>query len=88
MNVKGRFPVAHQLDASVTDAAKVPGAGVGINRGDPHRWRDSDVILEAWRVARDELVAALEIQACLRALEGNDRLLMFLLKSYLPRVFG
>ncbi len=85
MNAKERFLVAHQLGASVTDAAKA----AGVNRGTLYRWRDTDpVFAEAWRVARDKLVDGLEIEACIRAVEGNDRLLMFLLKSYRPQVFG
>jgi len=70
---------------TVTDAARA----AGVNRATPYRWKEQDPEFgEAWEDARNECVDLLEGEAKRRALAGSDTLLIFLLKSYRPEVFG
>ena len=61
----------------------------GVERRTIYRWRDKDPeFAKAWREAREGLVEDLEMEAYQRAFKGNDRLLMFLLRSYKPVTYG
>ena len=82
---KTRFLAGHKMGMSVTEAAKM----AGVDRRTIYRWRDRDPeFAKAWRDAREGLVEDLEMEAYRRAFKGNDRLLMFLLKSYKPVTYG
>ncbi len=82
---KEKFLASHMLGNSVVKAAMV----AGVDRRTIYRWRDSDPeFAKAWREARDGLVEDLEMEAYKRAFGGNDRLLMFLLKSYKPVTYN
>ena len=82
---KMKFLVAYQWGAGVAEAARF----ASIPKSTLYRWRDEDAeFAQSWREGRNNLVNDLEIQAFKRALEGNDRLLMFILKSYKPGTFN
>lgn len=82
---KGRFLAWHRMGNSVSKAARV----AGVDRRTVYRWRDRDPeFAKAWKEARAGLVEDLEMEAYDRAFKGNDRLLMFLLKSYKPVTYG
>ena len=82
---KERFLAAHKLGMSVVDASRL----AGVERRTIYRWRDKDPeFAKAWREARRGLVEDLEMEAYKRAFGGNDRLLMFLLKSYKPVTYN
>ena len=82
---KERFLAAHKLGMSVVNAARV----AGVERRTIYRWRDKDpAFAKAWRQAREGLVEDLEMEAYKRAFKGNDRLLMFLLRSYKPVTYN
>ena len=81
---KQKFLAAHQFGASVVEAARL----AGVHPRTPYRWRDHDPeFAQAFREARDGLVEGLEWEAFRRAINGNDRLLMFLLKSFKPDTY-
>ena len=78
---KKKFLVAHQLGATTRQAARI----AGVCRGTLYRWRNQDPEFAlAWLQSRDKALEDLEILAFKRAIQGNDRLLMFLLKSHMP----
>ena len=80
-----KFLAAHQLGASTTQAAHV----AGVSRATLYRWRDSDPeFAQAWLESRDKSMEDLEVAAYKRAIQGNDRLLMFLLKSHMPLTYN
>ena len=80
-----RFLTAQQQGASTREAARI----AGVCRGTFFRWRNEDPeFAQAWRESRDNSMEDLEIQAYKRAIEGNDRLLMFLLKSHMPLTYN
>ena len=80
-----RFLTAQQSGASTRQAAQI----AGVCRGTLYRWRDEDPeFAQAWRESRDKSMEDLEVQAYKRAIEGNDRLLMFLLKSHMPLTYN
>ena len=80
-----KFLTAHQAGASTRQAAQI----AGVPRGTLYRWRDSDPeFAQAWRESRDKSMEDLEVQAYKRAIEGNDRLLMFLLRSHMPLTYN
>ncbi len=82
---KERFLEAHRMGVSVVDAARL----AGVERRTVYRWRDKDPeFAKAWREAREGMVEDLEMEAYKRAFKGNDRLLMFLLKSYKPVTYN
>ena len=82
---KERFLTAHNLGMSVADAARA----AGVDRRTIYRWRDKDPeFAKEWREARESLVEDLEMEAYNRAFKGNDRLLMFLLRSYKPVTYN
>ena len=82
---KTKFLAARQLGASVVEAAR----WAGIPRAIVYRWRRSDPdFAQAWNDPRDKVVRGLEFEAFKRAIHGNDRLLVFLLKSYHPDLFN
>ena len=82
---KERFLEAHKLGMSVVKAALL----AGVERRTVYRWRDKDPeFAKAWREAREGLVEDLEMEAYRRAFKGNDRLLVFLLKSYKPVTYN
>ena len=84
---KSRFLAAIQLGVSVAEAAR----WVGIPRTTLYRWRRNDPEF-AWDwdnpKEQNPMVRSLEFEAFKRALNGNDRLLVFLLKSYDPNMFS
>lgn len=85
--IKTRFLAAIQLGVSVVEAAR----WVGISRRTLYRWRHSDPEFAlAWDnpVKENPMVLSLEFEAFKRALNGNDRLLVFLLRSYHPDIFN
>ena len=80
-----KFLTARQSGASTRQAAQI----AGLCRGTLYRWRDEDPeFAQAWRESRDNTMEDLEVQAYKRAIEGNDRLLMFLLKSHMPLTYN
>ena len=82
---KRKFLAAQQSGASITDAALI----AGVHRTTPYFWRDQDPeFAQAWRDSRDSLIEGLEMEAFQRAAKGNDRLLMFLLKSLKPDTYN
>ena len=82
---KERFVEAHKKGMSVVNAA----LAAGVERRTIYRWRDRDPeFAKAWREAREGMVEDLEMEAYKRAFGGNDRLLMFLLKSYKPVTYN
>ena len=82
---KEQFLTAHTVGMSVVNAARY----AGVDRRTIYRWRDKDPeFAKAWREAREGLVEDLEMEAYKRAFKGNDRLLMFLLRSYKPVTYG
>ena len=82
---KENFLEAHKLGMSVVKAALM----AGVERRTVYRWRDKDPeFARAWREAREGLVEDLEMEAYRRAFKGNDRLLVFLLKSYKPVTYN
>ena len=82
---KIRFLGALQLGVSVAESAR----WVGIPRTTLYRWRRNDPeFARAWDDPDDDsMVISLEFEAFKRALNGNDRLLILLLKSYHPDMF-
>ena len=85
--IKTRFLAAIQLGVSVVEAAR----WVGISRRTLYRWRHSDPeFARAWDnpVKDNPMVLSLEFEAFKRAINGNDRLLVFLLRSYHPDIFN
>ena len=79
------MPLSHQIGASVSDAARIP----GVHRTTPYFWRDQDPeFAQTWRDSHDKLVEGLEMEAFQRAAKGSDRLLIFLLKSYKPETYN
>ena len=82
---KSRFLAAHGAGASTRKAALI----AGVDRATIYRWRDEDPdFAQAWRESRDKTMEDLEVRAYKRAIEGNDRLLMFLLKSHMPLTYN
>lgn len=82
---KAKFLAARQFGSSVVDAAR----WAGVSRTTLYRWRRKDPgFAQAWHNPMDKVVKALEFAAFQRAIEGNDRLLVFLLKSYNPDGFN
>ena len=82
---KEKFLKAYKAGMSVEHAAMV----AGIDRRTAYRWRDKDPeFAKAWREAREGMVEDLEMEAYKRAFKGNDRLLVFLLKSYKPVTYN
>ena len=82
---KTKFLAARQFGASVVQAAR----WAGIPRATVYRWRRRDPdFAKAWKDPEDRVLQSLEFEAFKRALNGNDRLLIFLLKSYNPDEFN
>ena len=80
-----KFLTAHQLGVSTTQGAHI----AGVSRATLYRWRDEDPeFAQAWLESRDKTMEDLEVRAYKRAIEGNDRLLMFLLKSHMPLTYN
>ena len=80
---KSRFLAAIQLGVSVAEAAR----WVGIPRTTLYRWRRNDPEFAwAWDNPKEQnpMVRSLEFEAFKRALNGNDRLLVFLLSPTTP----
>lgn len=83
-DMKDRFLIAFQWGAGVGEAARF----AGIHKATLYRWRKEDPdFADAWRQSRNDLVNQVELHVFKRALAGNDRLLMFILKSYKPDIF-
>ena len=83
---KRKFLTARQLGASVTDAARL----AGIHPSTPYYWRNADPeFARAWREGPESLLNDVEMEAFRRAItRGNDRLLMFILKSHMPSTYN
>ena len=83
---KRKFLTARQLGASVVDAARL----AGIHPSTPYYWRNKDLeFAKAWREGPDSLLNDAEMETFRRAItKGNDRLLMFILKSHLPGTYN
>ena len=80
-----RFLAAHQLGAPTKQAAQI----AGVSKATLYRWRDEDPeFAQAWLESRDKSMEDLEVAAYRRAIQGNDRLLMFLLKSHMPLTYN
>ena len=62
--------------------------GAGVSRATVYRWRSDDPdFATAWYDAHEDYLDSLETEARTRALH-SDTMLIFLLKSYRPGVFG
>lgn len=87
MRVKGTkksFIAAFSECGNISIACNI----VGIHPMSIYGWlRNDEEFNEDYNVAVDFAVAALEMEARRRALEGSDRLLEFLLKSLKPEVY-
>ena len=82
---KEKFLRAYRTGMSVGNAARA----AAVDRRTVYRWRDRDPeFAKAWLEAREGLVEDLEMEAYKRAFKGNDRLLMFLLRSYKPVTYN
>ena len=82
---QSRFLAAYQSGATTRQAAQI----AGVDRATFYRWRDSDPeFAQAWLESHDKSMEDLEVQAYKRAIQGNDRLLMFLLKSHMPLTYN
>ena len=82
---KEKFLQAHADGATVHEAARC----VGVHPSTPYKWKGRDPeFAEAWVRAREKFVEDLEMEAYKRAIDGNDRLLIFLLKAYRPDTYG
>ena len=80
-----KFLAATRAGASGRQAADI----AGIPRGTIYRWRNEDPdFAQAWLESRDTSLQDLEVAAFKRAIEGNDRLLVFLLKSHMPQTYN
>ena len=78
---KQKFLSAYQLGATIAESARF----AGVTPRTPYNWRSGDPqFAQAWRDARQKFVEDLEAEAFKRAIQGNDRMLMFLLKYYKP----
>ncbi len=76
---KTKFLAARKFGASVVQAAR----WAGVPRATAYRWRQRDPeFAQAWEDPEDHVLQSLEFEAFKRAIDGNDRLLLFLLKSY------
>ena len=82
---KLKFLKAHEGGATVAEAARC----AGIHRSTVYRWREQDPeFAMAWDEARQKLVEDLEMEAYKRAIDGSDRMLIFLLKAYKPDTYN
>ena len=68
----------------VNEAARV--AGVGRRTVYDRRSRDED-FKRAWDEALEAAIERLEVQAIRRAMDGSDRLMMFVLRARRPEVY-
>jgi hypothetical protein len=60
----------------------------GVSRATAYRFRGHDrAFAEAWDDAIEEAVDMLELEAHRRAIEGSDRLLMFVLRALRPEKY-
>lgn len=73
-------------DYSVTDGAAA--LAVGVDRVTAWRWKKDPVFKERYDKARKVCLDQLVKEAERRAVNGSDRLLMFLLEHYDPERFG
>jgi len=79
-----RFLAAYASSGNVKHSAMA----AGIDRDVAYRRRQRDPeFAEAWRLAQEDAVDALEAAARRRALATSDSLLIFLLKSLRPSVY-
>lgn len=71
-----------------TPCVKAACAAAGVSRQTAYRTRDSDAaFLAAWQSALDASVDELEARAFQLALEGDSRLVEFMLKSHRPGIY-
>jgi hypothetical protein len=82
---KGKFLKAFAEEGRVGIACEI--AGITRATAYRHRQQDEDFAL-AWSEVERQFLENLERTAYVRALEGSDRLIEFLLKSRLPDVYG
>ncbi len=79
-----RFLASLREVPNVTSAC----AAAGVSRQTAYRTRDSDSeFREAWQSALDASVDELEARAFQLALEGDSRLVEFMLKSHRPAIY-
>ena len=72
---KQKFLSAYQLGATIAESARF----AGVTPRTPYNWRSGDPqFAQAWGDARQKLVEDLEAESFKRAIQGNDRMLMFL----------
>ena len=84
---KSKFLAARQFGVSAAEAAR----WAGIPRTTLYRWRRTDLdFAHAWLHPDDydNVAQRLQFEAFKRAIHGNDRLLIFLLKSFFPDTFN
>ena len=82
---QGRFLDALREGGNVRAACKA----AGVARPTVYEWRDADpAFAKGWAEALEDACDGLEAVAFKRALTGNDKLLMFLLRSHRPEVYG
>lgn len=71
-----------------TPNVKAACAAAGVSRQTVYRTRDADLAFrEEWQSALDASVDELEARAFQLALEGDSRLVEFMLKSHRPNVY-
>ena len=82
---KQKFIPAHKGGATVSEAAD----HAGVSRTTVYKWRTKDPeFAKAFAEARDTLIEELEMEAYKRAIDGDDKLLILLLKAYKPKRYG
>ena len=83
--MKRKFLAARRMGATIADAASV----AGVHPKTPYYWRNRDPeFAQAWEEERLDLVEDIERKVFNRALEGNDRLSIFILKSHRPHTYN
>lgn len=71
------------------DTVSVAVKAAGVSRATVYRWKDEDLVFsQAWYDAHEEYVDGLEAMARKRTINVGNTMLIFLLKSYRPHVFG
>ncbi len=83
--MKQKALTAHSIGSTVAQSANF----AGVSERTIYNWRAQDPeFAQAWDQGRDQLVEGIEAQAFKLAMNGDRQLLMFLLKSHKPELYG